>query len=145
MAEALLRSFGGAELEVFSAGTEPAHVHPLPIEVMRDIGTDISRQHSKHLNEFLDQHFDFVITVCDRAGDNCPSFPGDNERIDWSFDDPAATTGMDEKYQSAFQRVRDEIGERIRPWVTVQRKLLREAGVAQKRQHAEPGGWTRPG
>lgn len=128
MAEALLRSFGGDDFEVSSAGTEPKGLHPQAIHAMLDIGIDISRQRSKHLREFLDRPFDYVITVCDRARDNCPTFPGDTQRIHWSFDDPAAATGSPEECRRVFQRVRNETSERLRVWITVQRKLLREAG-----------------
>jgi arsenate reductase len=129
MAEALLRSFGGSDFEAFSAGLDPRELHPLAIEAMREIDLDISHQRSKHLNEFLHTNFDYVITVCDRARDNCPTFPGDTVRIHWGFDDPAAAGTLLE-CRRVFHRVRNEISERIRVWITVQRKLLREAGLA---------------
>jgi len=91
MAEALLRTFGGGDLEIFSAGTEPTSLHPMTIQIMQEINIDVSSQKSKHLQQFLVQSFDYIITVCDRANDNCPTFPGDVERIHWSFDDPADT------------------------------------------------------
>jgi len=78
--------------------------------------------------EFFGQSFDYVITVCDRARDNCPTFPGDNERIHWGFEDPAAAPGDINAQRLVFRRVRNEINERIRLWVTVQRKLLKQAG-----------------
>lgn len=130
MAEALLHAFGGNDFEASSAGTEPRGLHPLAINAMLDIGIDITQQRSKHLQEFLDRPFDYVITVCDRARDNCPTFPGDTRRIHWSFDDPAAVTGSPQERRRVFQRVRNEISERLRVWITVQRKLLREAGIA---------------
>lgn len=130
MAEALLRSFGGADFEPCSAGTEPQGLHPLAIHVMLESGIDITQQRSKHLSEFLDHPFDYVITVCDRARDNCPTFPGDTQRIHWSFDDPAAATGSPEECLRVFQRVRNEISDRLRIWITVQRKLLREAAAS---------------
>jgi arsenate reductase len=77
----------------------------------------------------LDQSFDYIITVCDRANDNCPTFPGDNVRIHWSFDDPAKVAGDVELQRQKFLRVRGEISDRIRLWVTVQRKGLKEAGL----------------
>jgi len=129
MAEALLRSFGGDDFEVFSAGTEPKGLHPMTIQIMNESGLDVSRQKSKHLNRFLGQSFDYIITVCDRARDNCPSFPGDVERIHWSFDDPAALTDNVEAQYQLFKRVRGEISERIRIWVTVQRKKLKESDI----------------
>lgn len=129
MAEGLLRALGGADFEAFSAGTDPKGLNPLAVEVMRETGIDISRQESKSLERFLNQSFDYVITVCDRARDNCPTFPGDNERIHWSYDDPAAATGTREQQLAVFRRVRNEISERLRLWVAVQRRRLREQGV----------------
>jgi len=124
MAEGLLRSLGGADFEVYSAGTDPQGLNPLAVEVMRESGIDIANQQSKSLQQFLNRHFDYVITVCDRARDNCPTFPGDNERIHWGFDDPAAATGTREQQLAAFRRVRNELSERLRLWVAVQRKRL---------------------
>lgn len=126
MAEALLRTYGGADFAVASAGTDPKGLNPLTIEVMTEVGIDVSTQQSKSLDRLLDQSFDYVITVCDRARDNCPTFPGDNKRIHWSFDDPAAATGSHAQQLAVFRRVRNEIGERLRLWVTVQRKRLGE-------------------
>jgi len=129
MAEALLRSFGGDDFEVFSAGTDPKEIHPMTIKVMQESNLDISNQKSKHLDQFLDESFDFIITVCDKARDNCPTFPGDIERIHWSYDDPAAITDDEEAQYQLFKRVRNEISERIRVWVIVQRKKLKEMGL----------------
>jgi arsenate reductase len=128
MAEALLRSLGGGDFEVHSAGTEPKGLHPLTVEVMRESGIDVSGQESKSLERFLGQAFDYIITVCDRARDNCPTFPGDNVRIHWGFEDPAAATGGQAERLAVFRRVRNEISERLRMWVAVQRKQLREHG-----------------
>jgi arsenate reductase len=85
MAEALLHAYGGADFEAHSAGTEPKGLNPLTIKVMAEAGIDVSHQRSKSLDRFLNHSFDYVITVCDRARDNCPTFPGDNERIHWGF------------------------------------------------------------
>jgi len=128
MAEGLLRSFGGGDFEVHSAGTDPKGLNPLAVEVMREIGIDISGHQSKSLERFLGQPFDYIITVCDRARDRCPTFPGDNERIHWGFEDPAAMNGTRAERMAVFRRVRNEISERLRVWVTVQRKRLRETG-----------------
>ena len=122
MAEALLRSFGGDDFEAYSAGTEPKDVHPMSIQVMKEIDIDICQQKSKHLDKFINQPFDFIITVCDRARDNCPTFPGDSEFIHWGFDDPAVVVGNEQLQRQMFLRVRNEISERIRLWLTVQRK-----------------------
>lgn len=131
MAEGLLRSLGGPDFEVFSAGAEPKGLHPFAVEVMREAGIDISGQRSKSLDAFMGQNFDYVITVCDRVRDHCPAFPGDNERIHWGFDDPAVETGDATKRLAIFRRVRNEINERLRIWVTVQRKRLKEQQLIQ--------------
>lgn len=128
MAEGLLRSFGGGDFKVHSAGTEPTELNPLAVEAMREIGIDISGHESKSLERFLGRPFDYIITVCDRARDHCPTFPGDNERIHWGFEDPAAVTGSRAKQLAVFRRVRNELSDRLRVWVTVQRKRLKEIG-----------------
>jgi len=114
MAEGLLRQMAGDRFDVRSAGTEATAVQPLAIEAMRELGIDISGHTSKALDVFYGQPFDFVITVCDRAKESCPLFPGRGERIHWSFDDPAAATGTDAERLEAFRRVRDAIRARLR-------------------------------
>lgn len=113
MAEGLLRHNGETRYQVFSAGTHPSVVNPLAIEAMSELGIDIGHHHSKSVDEFVDDEFDFVITVCDNANKNCPNFPGHATRIHWSFDDPAVAEGIREAKLSVFRRVRDEIAERI--------------------------------
>jgi arsenate reductase len=117
MAEGLLRHLAGEQMDVFSAGSKPSTVNPLAIQVMAERGIDISRQHSKHLNEFLQQPFDEVITVCDQAAEVCPIFPGKAHRIHWSFPDPAAVTGSEAERLQAFRQVRDSIEARLRAWI----------------------------
>ena len=117
MAEALLRHIGGERFEVLSAGTEVTRVHPLAVAAMADVGLDISDARSKHLNEYVGDDFDYVITVCDAANESCPIFPGDPQRIHWSFSDPSAVEGSDEDRARAFAKVRDEITLRLRTWV----------------------------
>lgn len=117
MAEGLLRYDGGMNFEVESAGTEPSHVRPQAIEVMREVGIDISSHRSKSVDEFAGQEFDTVITVCDNANERCPVFPGKVERIHWSFDDPAAATGDEANRLGVFRRVRDEIRERMSEFI----------------------------
>lgn len=114
MAEGLLRHLADEKFEVFSAGTEETRVHPLAIEAMKDIGIDISSHSSKTLDRFLGKTLDYVITVCDRANDSCPVFPGDTKRIHWGFEDPSAAKGTDAERLAAFRRIRDEIAGRIR-------------------------------
>lgn len=117
MAEGLLRDMAGNRFEVFSAGTERTRVQPLAIEVMREAGIDISDHASKTLEAFSGETFDYVITVCDRANESCPLFPGRTERIHWSFDDPTAARGSGDDQLRVFRRVRDEIRSRLEQWV----------------------------
>jgi len=110
LAEGILRAASKGRFRVASAGSKPAgFVHPLAIQVMKEIGIDISAHHSKHLNEFLSQQVETVITVCGNADQACPMFPGQVNRHHWGFDDPAHATGRDEEKLSVFRRVRDEI------------------------------------
>jgi arsenate reductase (thioredoxin) len=117
MAEGLLRQQGGNQFEVFSAGTEPSRVNPLAIEAMREIGIDISDHRSKSVDEFIGQEFDYVITVCDKAKESCPMFPGKAQRVHWSIDDPAAAEGDEAIRLAVFRRLRDEIRERLRSFL----------------------------
>ena len=114
MGEGLFRAEGGAGVEVFSAGTKPGSVRPEAITVMKEIGIDISGHRSKSVDEFAGQSFDYVVTVCDNARDNCPVFPAGTERIHWSFEDPAAVEGSEGERLSAFRRIRDQIRERVK-------------------------------
>lgn len=115
MAEGILRHDGGVVFDVESAGTKPSRVRPEAIEVMREIGIDISAHRSKSVDEFAGQEFDYVITVCDNANENCPIFHGKARRIHQSFDDPPAPgVGSDEERLRIFRRVRDEIREFIK-------------------------------
>ena len=100
--------------EVFSAGTRPSHVRTEAIEVMQELGIDISSHRSKSVDKFAAQQFDYIITVCDNAKENCPIFPGRNERVQWNIEGPAATQGSVEERQAVFRRIRDEIAGRIR-------------------------------
>ena len=106
MGEALLRKLGGAEFEVHSAGTAPRpELHPLAIEVMAEVGIDIGHQRPKDVSAYAGEHFDYVITVCDRAKETCPIFPGAH-LIHWPFPDPAEATGDDQARLKAFRNVR---------------------------------------
>ena len=113
MAEGLLRHMAGDRFEVASAGVSPTRVRPEAIEAMREIGIDISNHTSKSVDEFTGRAFDYVITVCDNANEQCPIFPGGTTRIHWSFDDPAAAKGDADARLAAFRRVRDEIDHRL--------------------------------
>jgi arsenate reductase len=109
MAEGLLRHFGGDKFEVESAGVISSFVRPLAIKAMQEIGIDISNHRSKSVDEFKEQTFDYVITVCDNAKETCPFFPANSELIHWSFDDPAEATGSEDEQLAVFRRVRDDI------------------------------------
>ena len=110
LAEGILRAAAGDLVEVDSAGSRPAgYVHPMAIQVMKEIGLDISSHTSKHMNEFLDRKIATVITVCGNADQACPVFPGQVHRHHWGFADPAHATGTEEEILAEFRRVRDEI------------------------------------
>lgn len=110
LAEGILRAAIGEGYHVASAGSKPAgYVHPLAIAVMQEIGIDISGHHSKHLNEFLSEPVETVITVCGNADQACPMFPGQVNRHHFPFDDPAHATGTEAEQLAVFRRVRDEI------------------------------------
>lgn len=108
VAEGWLRTKAGERFEVFSAGSNPSgHVLPGAIQVLDEIGIDISQAESKHMNQFITQRFDYVLTVCDNANEACPVFPGPAQRFHRNFDDPARYP--DDQQIAVFRRVRDEI------------------------------------
>lgn len=109
MAEVYLRHVAGDQFEALSAGIEPKGLNPLAVEAMREIGIDISKQHSKDVVSLLGQHVPFVVTVCDNAKERCPIFPGTWEFLHWSFEDPAAAVGSHEERLQVFRRVRDDL------------------------------------
>jgi arsenate reductase len=111
MAEGILRHLAGDEYDVFSAGTTPKGLHARSVEVMKEAGIDISTHTSKDVAQFQGQTFDYVITVCDRARQQCPVIPGSTP-FHWGFDDPAEANLAVQL--EAFRRVRDEIRHRIR-------------------------------
>lgn len=124
MAEGWLRRIAGDRFDVYSAGTHPSVVNPLAIAAMRERGVDISADaghRSKSLDEYRDQPFDYVITVCDQAAEACPIFPGPARRLHWSFADPAAVQGSEEQRLRAFRETRDAIEARLREWTTSER------------------------
>jgi arsenate reductase len=125
MAEALLRRLGGPTFEVFSAGTEPKGVNPLTVRVLSEAGIDISGARSKSTGAFLGQPFDYVVTVCDRAREACPYFPGAGRTLHWSFDDPAEATGTDEQRLAVFRRVMGEIRSAVETLIP---EVLEERG-----------------
>ena len=110
LAEGLLRTALNERFTVASAGSNPSgYVHPLAIRAMEEIGLDISDHQSKHLDEFLEEEVETVITVCGNADQVCPLFPGQINRHHWGFDDHAHATGTEEEQMAVFRRVRDEI------------------------------------
>src|SRR3954465_4707909 len=119
IAEAFLTRDGGDDFEVFSAGTEVTRVHPLARRVLEEAGIDWSGARSKSITEFLDQRFDYVITVCDRARATCPVFPGSPNTLHWGLDDPSEVEGTDDEKLAAFRRTATDISARLRPFIEV--------------------------
>jgi arsenate reductase (thioredoxin) len=113
MAEGLLRALRGDRYEVHSAGTDPTDIHPYAVNAMVEIGIDIKNHRSKNLDEYKNEMFDYVITVCDTAREACPFFPGGEKHIHRSFRDPSSTTGEEDEMMQSFRDVRDE----IRNWI----------------------------
>ena len=117
MAEGLLRSLDADRFEACSAGTDPHGVNPNAVAAMREIGIDIRGQKSEHVEAYSGAGVETVISVCDSAASNCPTFPERVRRIHWSFDDPAGATGTKEERMAVFRRVRDEIDSALRTWI----------------------------
>ena len=117
MAEHILNQLGNGRFAATSAGTEPRPVHPLTIQALAEIGIDAGKAESKGLEACAGRQFDYVITVCDKARDQCPTFPGDTRRIHCSFNDPAAAEGDEAERLKVFRRIRNEITTRIRTWM----------------------------
>lgn len=120
MAEALARHLSHGGLDVASAGTVPQpDIHPMAREAVRTLfGLTMEGQHPKSVNELLDRHFDYIITVCDQAAESCPVFPGQIERIHWGYPDPAAVDG-DAERQRAFDETARNLATRIRLWLAL--------------------------
>lgn len=119
MAEALLRQRGADRFEVRSAGTAPKGIHPLTLRVLAEAGIDASWARSTSVGDLTDEHFDYVITVCDQARQACPVFPGVHQSLHWGYEDPAAAEGGEAARLQVFRRVFTELGERIAQFVTV--------------------------
>src|SRR5690349_15212073 len=122
IAEALLEQAGGADFEVESAGTEPKGVNPYTVRVLAEAGIDWSDARSKQAAEFGGQRRGDVITVCDRARQACPVFPGQYNQMHWGLDDPAEVEGTDEARLEAFRRTKMELAIRLRPFITLARR-----------------------
>jgi arsenate reductase len=117
MAEGLLREMAGDRFDAYSAGTQVTQVRPEAIEVMSEIGIDISAQQSKSVERFVGEPFSWVITVCDRARESCPYFPGAGDTVHWGFDDPSEAKGSEAERLAVYRRVRDEIRDRLRMFI----------------------------
>ncbi len=118
MAEAFLRRYAAEYFEAYSAGLQPKGINPLTRQVMQEIGFDLSGHTSKDLNQFIGSlRFDYLVTLCDDAEQNCPIFPGSGIRLHWSFEDPAAFTGVQEEKLDKFRQVRDQIDTQVRNWL----------------------------
>ena len=126
MAEAFLRKYAGEQFEIHSAGFEPAPIHPFVYEVMEEVGLDLEGHRSKGVDEFFNNvYFGILITVCEKAEEKCPTFPGLGERHYWPIEDPVAVEGTEEEKLAAFRRARDQIERRILHWL--QERGAREA------------------
>lgn len=129
MAEALLRHLSHATIEAYSAGNQPTeHVHPFAVQAMEHISIDMSQARPKHFDTFLGQHFDSIVTVCDRVREVCPVFPDDPERIHWSFPDPALVEGPEETRYYAFEQTSLQLTTRIRLLITLLEKSISSKG-----------------
>ena len=118
MAEALLRQHGGDRFEAYSAGLEPQEIHPYTRLVLAEVGIDMAGQYAKDLSLFMGRmHFGYLITVCDRAEQRCPLFPGMGVRLHWPFEDPASAAGSAEAKLAVFRRVRTQIESRVIAWL----------------------------
>jgi arsenate reductase len=118
MAEAFLRKYAGSHFEVYSAGLDPRPIHPYTIEVMRELGYDLSGQYPKELKQYLGStHFGIVITLCAESEERCPTMPGVATRLYWPFEDPAAFEGTEEEKLAKFREVRDQVNEKVQAWL----------------------------
>jgi len=118
MAEAFLRKYADDDFEVYSAGLEPSPIHPYVYQVMGEVGLDLEGHHSKGVDEFFNKvYFGILITVCEKAEEKCPTFPGLGERQYWPIEDPVAVKGSEEEKLAAFRRARDQIEQHILDWL----------------------------
>ena len=117
MAEGWLRHLAGTRFDVASAGTHPVGLNQRAVTVMKEAGVDIAHHRSTRVDELMGNRFDYVITVCDRARETCPTFPGATSALHWSFDDPAGAQGEEAARLAVFRRVRDEIAQRVQEFV----------------------------
>jgi arsenate reductase len=142
MAEAFLRHLSRGAVKAASAGTEPGKLHPLAVQVMAEEGIDISGQRAKPVDDFVQQRFDYVITVCDDAREAYPFFPRAARRLHWSLPDPSAASGSPEERLSVFRAVRDEVRRRVEEFLTdgTQGAETRRLDETRRMPFAENGG-----
>lgn len=124
MAEGLLRHMAGDKVQVFSAGVHPSFLHPMAVKVMAEIGIDISSHSSKSVGEFIDQSFDYVVTLCDHARQSCPLFPGKHRKIHWNVLDPAIALGNEEERLKVFRKIRDVISLNCQNFVKMEKLTI---------------------
>ena len=117
IAHGLLNNIAGDKYDVFSAGLSPNKVHPMAIEVMKEINIDISHHTSDHLDDYLDKDIDVVITTCDDANESCPFFPGNVMKLHWSIDDPFESWIVEESNIQLFRDTRNNIEEKMRSFL----------------------------
>ena len=118
MAEAILRKYAGEKFEVHSAGLEPMEINPYTLKVLQEVGIDTSGLYAKPLSKYLgNTHFSYLITVCSKAEERCPLFPGIGKRLHWPFEDPAEFRGSEEETLQKFREIRDQIEEHIKSWL----------------------------
>ncbi len=127
MAEGLLKALGSGRWKVRSAGVIQSFVHPLAIRAMEEINIDISKQTSKSMDRFVNEKFDYVITLCDHAAQFCPAFGGRSKRFHWPFEDPAGATGTTEERLAVFRRIRDGIKTKIEDFLKSESSEIPEA------------------
>ena len=118
IAEGFLRHYAGERANVYSAGIETHGVNPRAISIMNEVGIDISKHTSNHVDEYANIDFDFIITVCDNAKERCPYFPSKAERLHYNFPDPAKSTGTEEEIVNEFRRVRVLIDDYCKDFVS---------------------------
>lgn len=118
MAEAILRKYAGEKFEVHSAGLEPMEINPYTLKVLQEVGIDTCGLYAKPLSKYLgNTHFSYLITVCSKAEERCPLFPGMGKRLHWPFEDPAEFRGSEEETPQKFREIRDQIEEHIKSWL----------------------------
>lgn len=132
MAEGVLKALGSGQWQVRSAGIIQSYVHPLAIRVMQEIGMDIAQQTSKSMDRFINEKFDYVITLCDHAAKFCPAFGGQGRRLHWPFEDPAGAVGTTEEKLAIFRRIRDGIKRKIEDFLRSESSEIPDATASFK-------------